>query len=91
MASLTIRLATDPATGQKHLSVAYAGDGDALPMEHEEEHRRLVAAVIGGGRIEAGGAEGAGPITVEREGEGGAAPVAAKTAEGERAAVKQGA
>ena len=42
MASLTLRLRVDPATGKKDVIIDYESDADALPMEHEEEHRRLV-------------------------------------------------
>jgi hypothetical protein len=72
MAELTLRLVVDPATGKKDIVVSFTSDDDALPMEHEEEHRRWVEAVLG--------AAGLGPgelrrILVQRErlGSGGAA------------------
>ena len=47
MARLVIRLLTDPVTGKRQVDVAYESDADALPMEHEQEHRRLVEKVVG--------------------------------------------
>ena len=40
MASLTLSLRIDPATGKKDVLIKYESDADALPSEHEEEHRR---------------------------------------------------
>ncbi|MCE9667174.1 hypothetical protein LY474_05030 [Myxococcus stipitatus] len=53
MASLTLRLLVDPATGRKDVVIQYESDSDALPMEHEEEHRRLVDQLIAGGALKA--------------------------------------
>lgn len=64
MAELTLRLVVDPTTGKKNLIIAYESDSDALPMEHEEEHRRLVDTLIEGGALAA--AE-LGAIIIERE------------------------
>jgi hypothetical protein len=49
MAELVLRLRVDPATGRRELVIDYASDSDALPMEHEEEHRRLAGRVLEGG------------------------------------------
>ncbi len=49
MAELILRLRVDPVTGRREVVVDYASDADALPIEHEEEHRRLAAAVVAGG------------------------------------------
>jgi hypothetical protein len=49
MAELVLRLRVDPATGRRELVIDYASDADALPMEHEEEHRRLAGRVVDGG------------------------------------------
>ena len=65
LASLTIRLVVDPRTGKKNIVVSYTSDTDALPMEHEEAHRRLVDQLIEGGALRA--AE-VGAVIVEREG-----------------------
>ncbi|ATB37123.1 hypothetical protein CYFUS_002544 [Cystobacter fuscus] len=64
MASLILRLQIDPSTGKKDILVKYESDADALPMEHEEEHRRLVDKLIAGGALKA---SEVGRIIVERE------------------------
>jgi hypothetical protein len=46
---LTLRLRVDPATGKREVVVDYTSDADALPIEHEDEHRRLAGNVIDGG------------------------------------------
>lgn len=66
MAELQIRLDIDPVSGKKNVTIEYKSDDDALPMEHEEAHRRLVDALIEGGALKA--AE-LGKIRVERDGE----------------------
>ncbi|MDQ3369653.1 MAG: hypothetical protein M3680_29845 [Myxococcota bacterium] len=49
MADLVLRLRVDPATGRREVVVDYHSDSDALPIEHEDEHRRLAAKVVEGG------------------------------------------
>ena len=66
MATLTLRLETDPATKKKNVWVKYESDSDALPMEHEEAHRKIVAALIAGGTVKA---EDMGHVHIEREGQ----------------------
>lgn len=66
MAVLTLRLETDPATKKKNVWIKYESDSDALPMEHEEAHRKLVDALIAGGKVKA---EDVGTIHLEREGQ----------------------
>jgi FtsH ternary system domain X3-analog len=63
MAEMTIRLRIDPNTGKKDIVVALRSDSDALPHEHEEQHRKLVEKLIEGGVLKA--AE-VGQIIVER-------------------------
>ena len=65
MAELIIRLDVDPETGKKNVTIKYLSDDDALPMEHEEEHRRLVDQLIDGGAL---AAHELGKISIEREG-----------------------
>jgi hypothetical protein len=48
MGKLQICLDINPVTGKKDITVSYRSDEDALPMEHEDEHRRLVDALIEG-------------------------------------------
>ena len=64
MAEMTIRLRTDPATGKKDIIIDLRSDGDALPHEHEQQHRALVQRLIEGGLIKA---EELGQVVVERE------------------------
>jgi hypothetical protein len=47
MAHLVIRLVTNPVTGRREVDIGYESDADALPMEHEQEHRRLVEQLVG--------------------------------------------
>ena len=77
MADVIIRLVVDPHTGKKNVVIGYLSDSDALPLEHEEQHRRLVDALIQGGALAA--AE-LGEIVIERE-PGAGLPAEAGTAE----------
>lgn len=49
MAELILRLRVDPATGKRELVIDYTSDADALPIEHEDAHRRLANQVVEGG------------------------------------------
>lgn len=62
-ATMTIRYERDPETGARRIIVDYQSESDALPMEHEEEHRALVEKLIAGGLIDA--SEG-GAVVIER-------------------------
>jgi hypothetical protein len=73
MAEMTIRLRTDPATGKKDIIIDLHSDSDALPHEHEQQHRALVQRLIEGGLVKA---EELGQVVVERE-RGVAEPAAA--------------
>ncbi len=64
MAEMTIRLETDPITGKKNITVALRSDEDALPQEHEQQHKALLDKLIEGGIVKAGEI---GTIVVERE------------------------
>ena len=66
MADVILRLEIDPSTGKKNITIDYGSDEDALPMEHEEDHRRIVDRLIEGGTLRA--AE-LGTIRVHRDGE----------------------
>ena len=87
MAELTIRLRCDPATGKKDIIIGLRSDEDALPQEHEQQHRALVEKLIHGGLLKA---SEVGQIIVEREEEQPAATPAASQPEAERQARKQG-
>ena len=63
MAELEIRLDIDPKNGKRNVTIKYLSEPDALPMEHEEEHRRLVDQLIEGGALKQ---HELGTITVER-------------------------
>jgi hypothetical protein len=64
---LTLRLRVDPQTGKREVVVDYASDSDALPIEHEDEHRLLAGKVVEGGL-------NSGKVTVTRAEEEPAAP-----------------
>jgi hypothetical protein len=64
MPRLTIRLRCDPATGKEDIIVSYHSDADALPQEHEQQHRALVEKLIDGGLLKA---SEVGRVVVERE------------------------
>ncbi len=66
MAEMTIQLKIDPATGKKDIIIGLKSDDDALPHEHEQQHKALVEKLIEGGVLQA--AE-VGKIIVEREAE----------------------
>lgn len=70
MASVTIRLIADPRTGKKNVIISYESDADAMPIEHEDDHRRIVDKLIEGGALSA---SELGTIIVDRE-ESGAVP-----------------
>lgn len=83
MAELVLRLRVDPATGRREVVVDYHSDSDALPIEHEDEHRRLAGKVVEGGL-------NSGRVEVTREEE---APVTGGPVAGEQpiaTPVKQG-
>lgn len=63
MPHVTIRLQVDPVTRKKNVIVSYESDSGALPLEHEDEHRRLVDRLIEGGALKA---QELGKIVVER-------------------------
>jgi hypothetical protein len=64
MAKMTIRLEIDPATNKKNIIVSLSSDADALPHEHEQQHRALVEKLIQGGVVQA---SELGRVIVERE------------------------
>ena len=67
MPRVEIRLRIDPTTQKKTITVAYESDADALPFEHEEEHRRIVESLVQRGVLDASQAH---EVLVERvEGE----------------------
>lgn len=47
MAEVTIRLRHNPRTGERVLVIHYESEADALPHEHERDHRALAERLIG--------------------------------------------
>ena len=47
MARLTLQLRVDPRTKKREVLIGYESDSDALPMEHEDDHKALVQKVVG--------------------------------------------
>ena len=63
MAEMLIILRRDPQTGKQNIVVKLDSDPDALPIEHEQLHKRLVEKLVGRGLVP----EDLGEIIVERE------------------------
>lgn len=84
MPSVRIRLQINPQTSKRTVTIAYESDSDALPHEHEEEHRALVNKLFEGGLVKAGDT-----IVVERE-QGGVAAEAPVEPHAEREGQKEG-
>jgi FtsH ternary system domain X3-analog len=88
MAEMTIRLRCDPTTGKKNIIVTLHSDADALPLEHEQQHRALVDKLINGGLLKA---EEVGKLVVEREDKEKAPAIpSGETPQEQRQANKQG-
>jgi hypothetical protein len=88
MAEMTISLRRDPATGKKNIVVTLHSDEDALPLEHEQQHRALVDKLLSGGILKQ---EEVGNIIVEREDkEKAPAPPVGESPQEQRQANKQG-
>jgi len=51
MAEFTIRFVFNLETGKKDIYIDYQSEEDALPMEHEQEHRELVGQLLGQGAL----------------------------------------
>lgn len=47
MAEVTIKFRYNPATGKRELIIGYESDSDALPHEHEQDHRALAEKLLG--------------------------------------------
>lgn len=63
MAEITIRLRYNTQTGKKDLLIDYHSDDDALPIEHEQDHRAIVEGLLGKGVLQA---DEVGDIVVRR-------------------------
>lgn len=71
MAEIKIRLIYNLESGKKDIFIDYESEGDALPIEHEQDHREIVRQLLGSdalapdevgeinvGRVPAGNAAG---------------------------------
>jgi hypothetical protein len=88
MPELTIRLRCDPQSGKKDIIISLRSDEDALPSEHEEQHRALVEKLLGSGLLQA---SELGKIIIDRqEHEPQELPPLTTPEPGEREAQKQG-
>lgn len=47
MAEITLKLRRDPATGKREIVIHLESEADALPHEHERDHRALVEKLLG--------------------------------------------
>ncbi|MSP55132.1 MAG: hypothetical protein EXR69_05940 [Myxococcales bacterium] len=47
MARLILQLKIDPVSKKREVFIGYESEGDALPMEHEADHRAMVQQVAG--------------------------------------------
>jgi hypothetical protein len=63
MAEMIIMLRRDPNTGKQNIIVKLDSDPDALPIEHEQMHRKLVEKLVGKGLDP----EDMGELIIERE------------------------
>jgi hypothetical protein len=64
MPEAILRLRVNPETGRREIVIDYTSESDALPIEHEEEHRLLANKVVEGGL-------NGGKVAVSRESDGG--------------------
>jgi len=64
MAELIILLRRDPQTGKQNIIVKLESDPDALPIEHEQLHKKIVEKLVNKGMA----IEDLGEIIIEREG-----------------------
>lgn len=63
MGDINIRFRFDTTTGDKEIVVEYESEDDALPVEHEQKHRRIVEQLVGQGILKP---DEAGRVKVER-------------------------
>lgn len=66
MAELNIKLIFNTLTGKKDILIDYESDKDALPIEHEMDHKMLIEKLLGKGILEA---NEVGEVIVSRDSE----------------------
>ena len=71
MAEIKIRLIYNLDSGKKDIFIDYESESDALPVEHEQDHRNIVAQLLGSNVLSA---DEVGDITVQRVSPGLAEP-----------------
>lgn len=89
MSEVTLTLRLDPVSGRKELIVHLESEDDALPAEHERDHRELVEALLGrsvDALLEELGADG---LEVVRVGKGEQTTLTAPEQAAERARQRQ--
>ena len=47
MAEITIRFRRDAVTGKREIVIHLESEPDALPHEHEQDHKKLVESILG--------------------------------------------
>jgi hypothetical protein len=47
VAEITIKFRRDARTGKREIVIHLESDADALPHEHEQDHKKLVESLIG--------------------------------------------
>ncbi|MEZ4452210.1 MAG: hypothetical protein R3B09_22280 [Nannocystaceae bacterium] len=72
MAEVTIRLRHNPRTGEREVVIHYESDTDALPHEHERDHRALAEQLLGQPLDQLLGAASVDRVVVERAPKAGA-------------------
>ena len=67
MAEITIKLVYNLNTGKQDVFIDFISDEDALPIEHERDHRSIIEALIGQGALST---DSVGDIVIKRLGHG---------------------
>ncbi|PCJ17225.1 MAG: hypothetical protein COB02_14365 [Candidatus Cloacimonadota bacterium] len=52
MAKVILSLKKNSEDGKQELTIDYESDGDALPFEHEEDHKALVKKLLGANSLD---------------------------------------
>ncbi|MEM1347602.1 MAG: hypothetical protein AAGI01_03535 [Myxococcota bacterium] len=52
MPEVKIRMVSNPKTGKRDIFIDYEADDDALPMEHESDHKDIVEQLLGEGILQ---------------------------------------
>lgn len=65
-----IEYMNDPVTGQRSLVIKYISEPDALPVEHEQEHKAFVKRLVGSTPTSRDGGSSGGSIPAQAPVEG---------------------